>query len=70
LRAAPAITCAAGVSRARRRSPVGDTPNGTNINAGGATHPELAQQVRLHGADRVRHGDGDRLVMSDSEGRL
>jgi phosphoglucosamine mutase len=29
---------------------VGDTPNGTNINAGvGATHPEfLAQQVRLH----------------------
>ena len=53
---------------------VGDTPNGTNINAGvGATHPEfLAQQVRLHGADYgvALDGDGDRLVMSDSEGRL
>ena len=54
--------------------PVGDTPNGTNINAGvGATHPEfLAEQVRLHGADYgvALDGDGDRLVMADSEGRL
>src|SRR6476619_1369135 len=53
---------------------VGDTPNGTNINDGvGATHPEfLSQQVRLHGADYgvALDGDGDRLVMSDSEGRL
>jgi phosphoglucosamine mutase len=53
---------------------VGDTPNGTNINAGvGATHPEfLARQVRLHGADYgvALDGDGDRLVMADSEGRL
>jgi len=34
--------------------PVGDTPNGTNINAGvGATHPEfLAEQVRLR---QTRH---------------
>src|SRR6476469_3727866 len=53
---------------------VGDTPNGTNINAGvGATHPEfLAEQVRLHGADYgvALDGDGDRLVMADREGCL
>jgi phosphoglucosamine mutase len=53
---------------------VGDTPNGTNINAGvGATHPEfLSQQVRAHRADFgvALDGDGDRLVMADSEGRL
>src|SRR6478609_2306481 len=44
---------------------VGDTPKGTNINAGvGATHPEfLSQQVRAHGADFgvALDGDGDRL---------
>jgi phosphoglucosamine mutase len=54
--------------------PVGDTPNGTNINAGvGATHPEfLAEQVRQHAADYgiALDGDGDRLVMADSKGRL
>jgi phosphoglucosamine mutase len=54
--------------------PVGDAPNGTNINAGvGATHPEfLAEQVRLHGADYgvALDGDGDRLVMADSAGRI
>ena len=53
---------------------VGDTPNGTNINAGvGATHPSfLAEQVRAHGADYgiALDGDGDRLVMADHEGRL
>jgi len=53
---------------------VGDTPNGTNINAGvGATHPSfLAEQVRAHGADYgiALDGDGDRLVMSDHDGRL
>jgi phosphoglucosamine mutase len=54
--------------------PVGDTPNGTNINAGvGATNPAfLAEQVRAHGADYgvALDGDGDRLVMADHEGRL
>ena len=53
---------------------VGDAPNGTNINAGvGATHPEyLAEQVRANGADFGvgLDGDGDRLVMADSQGRL
>ena len=54
--------------------PVGDSPNGTNINAEvGATHPAfLAEQVRAHGADYgvALDGDGDRLVMADSDGRL
>jgi len=54
--------------------PVGDAPNGTNINEGvGATHPEfLAAQVQAHGADFgvAVDGDGDRLVMADREGRL
>ncbi len=54
--------------------PVGDSPNGTNINADvGATHPAfLAEQVRAHGADYgvALDGDGDRLVMADSDGRL
>jgi len=54
--------------------PVGDAPNGTNINEGvGATHPEfLAAQVKAHGADFgvAVDGDGDRLVMADREGRL
>ena len=53
---------------------VGDAPNGTNINAKvGATHPAfLAEQVVKHGADFgvALDGDGDRLVMADSEGRL
>jgi phosphoglucosamine mutase len=53
---------------------VGDEPNGTNINARvGATHPaHLAEQVRAHGADFgvALDGDGDRLVMADSDGVL
>jgi phosphoglucosamine mutase len=53
---------------------VGDTPNGTNINEKcGATHPSyLAEQVRRHGADFgvALDGDGDRLVMADSDGTL
>ncbi|HSU44577.1 MAG TPA: phosphoglucosamine mutase [Casimicrobiaceae bacterium] len=53
---------------------VADEPNGTNINAQvGATHPAyLAEQVRKHGADYgvALDGDGDRLIMADSEGRL
>ena len=50
--------------------PVGDSPNGMNINADvGATHPAfLAEQVRAHGADFgiALDGDGDRLVMADA----
>jgi len=53
---------------------VGAEPNGTNINeAVGATHPEhLRQAVLEHRADVgiALDGDGDRLVMADSEGRL
>jgi phosphoglucosamine mutase len=53
---------------------VADAPNGTNINAQvGATHPAfLAEQVRKHGAHYgvALDGDGDRLVMADSDGRL
>jgi phosphoglucosamine mutase len=53
---------------------VADEPNGTNINAQvGATHPAfLAEQVRKHGANYgvALDGDGDRLVMADSDGRL
>jgi len=54
--------------------PVGVDPNGTNINEGvGATHPEhLRQAVLEHRADVgiALDGDGDRLLMADSEGRL
>jgi len=53
---------------------VGNEPDGLNINAGsGATNPKyLAEQVRAHKADIgiALDGDGDRLVMADSEGRL
>ncbi|MCC6194835.1 MAG: phosphoglucosamine mutase [Burkholderiales bacterium] len=53
---------------------VGAEPDGLNINAGmGATHPAfLAQKVREHRADVgiALDGDGDRLLMADSEGRL
>ena len=53
---------------------VGDEPDGLNINAGaGATHPQfLIEQVRTHKADLgiALDGDGDRLIMADSEGRL
>jgi phosphoglucosamine mutase len=54
--------------------PIGDDPNGTNINDGvGATHPaHLAQEVRARGADYgiALDGDGDRLVMADRNGRV
>jgi len=54
--------------------PIADAPNGTNINAlVGATHPaHLVERVRAHGADFgiALDGDGDRLVMSDCDGRL
>jgi phosphoglucosamine mutase len=53
---------------------VGATPNGLNINDGvGATSPEsLRRAVLEHRADIgiALDGDGDRLVMADSEGRL
>jgi phosphoglucosamine mutase len=53
---------------------VASEPDGLNINAGnGATHPEfLAEQVREHQADIgiALDGDGDRLAMADSDGRL
>ena len=54
--------------------PVGDAPNGTNINLDvGATHPaHLAEQVLAHRADFgvALDGDGDRLIMADREGRI
>jgi phosphoglucosamine mutase len=53
---------------------IGDDPDGLNINAGvGATHPEYLQAAVLeHHADFgiALDGDGDRLVMVDSEGRM
>jgi phosphoglucosamine mutase len=53
---------------------IGAEPDGLNINAGaGAMHPQfLAEQVRAHDADigLALDGDGDRLVMTDREGRL
>jgi len=52
---------------------VGSDPDGMNINAGcGAMHPEhLQAAVVRHGADvgLALDGDGDRLVMVDSQGR-
>jgi phosphoglucosamine mutase len=54
--------------------PVGDEPNGTNINLDvGATHPTfLAEQVLAHRADFgvALDGDGDRLIVADREGRI
>ena len=53
---------------------IGDRPDGLNINAGfGATAPEaLRQAVLEHGAALGvgLDGDGDRLVMVDSAGRI
>ena len=53
---------------------VGTSPNGLNINDGvGATSPEsLRRAVLEHRADIgiALDGDGDRLVMADSQGRL
>jgi phosphoglucosamine mutase len=53
---------------------IGDHPDGININAGfGATVPEtLQQEVLARGVDAgiALDGDGDRLVMVDSDGRI
>ncbi len=54
--------------------PIGCSPNGTNINLGcGSTAPELmaltVPAVRAH-VGVALDGDGDRLVMTDEEGRL
>ncbi|HEY2628905.1 MAG TPA: phosphoglucosamine mutase [Usitatibacter sp.] len=53
---------------------IGNTPNGININEGvGATHPEaLGKAVAEHKADFgiAFDGDGDRLAMADSDGKL
>ena len=52
--------------------PIGDTPNGMNINAGyGSTHPEnLQKEVLKHKADLgiAFDGDGDRLILVDHTG--
>lgn len=54
--------------------PIGDQPNGMNINDGvGATAPQaLSLAVREHGADLgiALDGDADRLLMIDSSGRI
>jgi phosphoglucosamine mutase len=54
--------------------PVGNKPDGLNINREvGATHPKtVADAVKEHGADLglALDGDGDRLIMADSEGRI
>jgi phosphoglucosamine mutase len=52
--------------------PLGNTPNGTNINRGcGALHPQLcAETVKKYRADLgvCLDGDGDRLTIVDSRG--
>lgn len=52
---------------------IGNEPDGININAGvGATHPQALQQAVVdHGADIgiALDGDGDRLIVVDSDGR-
>ena len=54
--------------------PLGDQPDGLNINAGcGATHPQaLAAAVLQHGAHAgiALDGDADRLIMVDAGGRV
>ena len=53
---------------------IGDNPDGMNINAAcGSTHPQdLQQTVRQHNADLgiAFDGDGDRVLMVDSQGKL
>ena len=53
---------------------IGNEPDGFNINLScGATHPEtLAMAVRKHHADVgiALDGDGDRLIMADSNGEI
>jgi len=54
--------------------PLGDQPDGLNINAGcGATHPQaLAAAVLQHGAHAgiALDGDADRLIMVDAGGQV
>jgi phosphoglucosamine mutase len=54
--------------------PIGCSPNGKNINDGcGTTHPDLmAMTVKAIGADLgiAFDGDGDRVLMVDSQGNL
>lgn len=51
-----------------------NTPNGININDNcGSTHPNVIQAaVREHGADVgiALDGDGDRIIMADSQGNI
>ncbi len=58
---------------ARAIHPLGNQPDGRNINHEvGATHPQaVMEKVRLTGADVgiALDGDGDRVVMVDEEGR-
>ena len=66
---------AAGVPRARRRRDRGRrrARRRQHQRGHGATHPQfLAEQVRAHKADLgiALDGDGDRLVMADSDGTL
>ena len=53
---------------------IGDDPDGMNINEGcGSTHPQwLQKNVRLQNADLgiAFDGDGDRVMMVDSQGNL
>ncbi|MDC1320179.1 phosphoglucosamine mutase [bacterium] len=54
--------------------PVGNSPNGMNINEGcGSTHPQMAAEtVVAHGADLgiCLDGDADRVILVDENGRV
>ena len=54
--------------------PVGNNPNGTNINEGcGSTHPQMAAEtVVAHGADLgvCLDGDADRVILVDENGKV
>ena len=54
--------------------PVGNNPNGTNINEGcGSTHPQMAAEtVIAHGADLgvCLDGDADRVILVDENGKV
>lgn len=54
--------------------PLGDEPNGVNINQGcGALYPErMARAVAAYGADLglALDGDGDRVILADRKGRI
>jgi len=54
--------------------PIGNTPNGTNINAGiGSVHPEEMRATVIRERADVGiafDGDGDRVILSDENGRM